>query len=101
MILKFKGILEMDYDEVFIGGKDVIKAINQAHFPGSVTVALADERWDGKIFATHGEPGYSEWTPGWPAEITVGNHDVHDRLWNFDGTEVTLWVADEPFNVLE
>lgn len=100
-ILKFEGVVEMDYDEIKIDGRDVVAEVNAVDWPGKVTIAFADAAFDGELYATHGYPGYSEWTPGEPASLEVGKHRVSDRLWENDGLKVTMWVADEPVNVLE
>lgn len=108
MILKFSGIIEYDFDldeslsVLRIGGEDVIRSVSSAFEGGSrVYVAMADEAFDGDLYSDEGSPGYSEWTPGDPAELRIGNHDVLDRLERLRGANVTLWIADEPVNTLE
>lgn len=106
MILKFSGIIEYDSDEspfvLRIGGVDVISSVGSAFRDGSrVYVALADETFDGDLYSDEGSPGYSEWTPGDPSEFRVGNHDVLERMEQLRGSNVTLWVANEPVNTLE
>lgn len=85
---------------VTIGGKDVLTEIN-ATFPGHrvVTVAVADERFEGDLMLDFGSPGYSEYTPGSVAELTVGPHDILEILERLEGQTVTLWIADEPVDL--
>jgi hypothetical protein len=104
--LRFDGLVE--YDEYGnpptpkIGGRDVIEEVIEtfgyAHKP--VTVSLADERFTGDLFADEGSMGYSEWTPGDPSKLCVGDHDVLARLEELNGKTATLWIADEPVNTL-
>lgn len=101
MILRFEGVVVTDGQTVTIGDRDVIAEVSEAEWRDNrVTVALADERFDGDLYAVEGSRWYSEWTPGEPPEFKVGKHDVWDRLDDLDGKHVTLWVADEPVNVL-
>lgn len=105
-VVRFHGVI--DYDEygnpetVRIGDVDVIEAVEDAFgWHGSqVTVALADERFHGDLHVDPGSTGYSEWTPGEAAALIVGEHDVLRRLADLSGQTVTMWVANEPVNVL-
>ena len=111
-ILKFVGVVKSDAlienDETgsyvytpSIGGVDIIDAIEAKTFSGPVTVAIADERFDGVLHTYTASPGYSEWTPAEPAELTVGPHNIIEILARHEGEVITLWIVDEPFNVLE
>lgn len=104
MILKLTGIVDTpdgtSHGKYTIGGVDVIDAIERADWAGPVTVAIADETFDGDLDAWHGVAGYSEYTPGDPAFLTVGPHDLLAVLERYDSEMVTLWVADEPVNTL-
>lgn len=106
-------------DAPFIGEVDVITEVLSTFPYGShVTVAIADERFDGDVHADHGSVGFSEYTPGDPAEFFLKNpdgpdelypylssisdrgHDIFERLSDLEGQTITLWVADEPINTL-
>jgi hypothetical protein len=108
-VLRFDGIVESEWRiTVEIDGRDVINEIHETwptswheDNPPRVTAALADERFEGDLLACHGSEGYSEWTPGDVGDLRVGEHDLFDRLDELDGQQVTLWIADEPVNVLE
>lgn len=101
-ILRFEGIVDVDFDNLWIGERDVIVEIQKASFNAPVTVALADERFTGDLEIYDGSKAYSEWTPGDPAEFKVGGHDVLDRLEeHYNGKVVILWIADEPINTLD
>lgn len=109
MILKFEGVYK-EYDhEVYsshsIGGRDFIEEVEDAgfgdKFKGKVTVAFTEKRFDGTLDIDCGSQGYSEWTPGDPAQFKIGSHNILRELERLDGKEIVLWVADEPVNVLE
>ena len=106
-ILKFKGVVET-YDfclesanDYSIGGVDFIAKIVATPFDSPVTVAIADERFTGDLDCSEGLQGYSEYTPGEPADLCVGPHNILKILDRYDGKEITLWIADEPINMLE
>lgn len=105
-ILKFQGIVDTaDYrldseNDHSIGGVDLIRAINQTEWSGPVTIALADETFNGDLDCWEGSRGYSEYTPGSAAELKVGPHNILRILERYDGQTVTLWIADEPINTL-
>lgn len=86
-----------------IDGKPIVDAIQESGFQwkDKVTVAIADERFDGDLYASEGCHGYSEWTPGCAADLRCGNHDLTEVLERYEGQTITLWIADEPVNVLE
>lgn len=109
-ILKFTGLVDAEASfcdrsgtiyTPTIDGVDIIEAIKQAGFHRAVTVGLADERFNGDLWAFNASPGYSEYTPAESAELTVGPHNLIEILERHAGQTVTLWIADEPFNVLE
>jgi hypothetical protein len=103
-VLRFDGIVEnVDYEDFTIGGRYVIEEIGKAfgRQKAAVTAALADERFEGDLDLYIGSRGYSEWTPGEVGRLRIGKHDLFDRLDELDGQQVTLWIADEPVNVLE
>jgi len=84
---------------VFIGDADIIKVIDGATWGGKVTVGLGDERFDGALFVEEGY-GYSEYTPVASDKLTVGSHDIISMLERHEGKHVTLWVSDEPVDLL-
>lgn len=103
--LRFSGLVECEKCNpvsVKIGGRSVLDEVEET-FQGThhVTVALADERFMGELDCDVGSEGYSEYTPGESAILRAGDHDVLDRLEELDGNEVTLWIADEPVNVMD
>lgn len=106
-ILKFQGVVDdfdfkLDSDNFYsVGGRDIIREVNNADFSGPVTVAIADATFTGDLDCWEGSPGYSEYTPGDPAELSVGPHNILEILDRHKGQEVTLWIADEPINTLE
>lgn len=109
-ILKFKGLVNTHCGweapgEFLIGQTNVIRVVNDMWMKGEirdrVTVAIADERFTGDLYALNGVEGYSEWTPGYVAELTVGPHNLIEILDRYHGQRITMWIADEPFNTLE
>jgi len=112
-VLKFSGVLNIKSSgdpggEVFIGERDVFAEVSEVFADGTrVYVALADEYFDGDLYAEDGIQGYSEWTPGEACQLKIGKHDLVQRLddifWKAAPRDVavTLWVADEPVNTLE
>jgi len=111
MILKFEGKVELG-DEcrcsddpsgaILIAGRDAVGEIYDADFSGPVTVAIADSRFTGDLSVDLGD-GYTEWTPMDPDKLMVGPHNLIDALRHFAeaGESVTMWIADEPVNVLD
>lgn len=65
-----------------------------------IIVGIADETFDGDLFVETGW-GYSEFTPMESDELKVGDHDLIEILSRHEGENITLWVSDEPINVLE
>ena len=123
-VLKFSGVVTFDApgkdrsadpDVPFIGGFNVIGEVNKVAWKGAVTVAIGDERFTGDLEAWEGMRGWSEYTPGEPAELFVKSddappperkwmsrgHNIMDILWRHEAEPVTMWVADEPINTLE
>lgn len=111
MKLKFKGKLEIGdgsrvlddipWGMIHIDGQDVLGEISDTFRNGEqVTIGLADETFDGELFTDIGW-GYSEWTPMDHDNFFIGDHDFLNILSKHEGEEVTLFVADEPINVLE
>lgn len=112
--LKFHGIVTLgdtyrvSFPEVngsvHIGGVDVVDVIEDAiddkTLKSPVTVGLADETFDGELFAETGY-GYSEYTPVDPDRLTVGPHNLIKVLERHEGKTVTMWVSDEPINLLD
>jgi hypothetical protein len=83
--------------DVMIGDTDLVQAVSDT-FPGKpaapVTVALivgdTQEMLAGDdIYASRGYAGYSEWTPGSPVELILGEHDPVDLA------ELLIVIADE------
>lgn len=109
MILKFQGKVQIIYNpiDVIIGNTRIMYDIESAfRNKQPVTVAIADQELtqsivNGTLDIDTGMEGYSEWTPGYPSNFTVGGHDILKRLQGLEYTTITLWVADEPFNILE
>lgn len=102
-ILRFEGVVSYKFegDSLMIGGKSVLHEVMHTRFSDPVTVAFADERFNGDLEAYHGLEGYSEVTPGAFPEFTVGPHDLLKRLREYNGQQIILWVADEPINTLD
>lgn len=126
-ILKFEGVLDLyastgdsyHLDTIKVGDEDVVTAVRNTDFGERITVAFASAAWRAEfegtgIWACQSSRGYSEWTPGSPSElelffnpnnevgVPVENcHNIKEELREFDGKEVTIWIADEPVNVLE
>lgn len=111
MIKKFQGILEFgdssrtDLNEIegafLIGGRDVLGELEGTIFASPVTIAIADERFTGDLNIELGW-GYSEWTPVELDTLLVGEHDIIKIVGQHqEGEEITLWVADEPVNIIE
>jgi hypothetical protein len=101
MILKWHGIVEEAFHGMTVDGHFIVAETWAARFPGKVTVTIADQSFSGDLEAFEEMRGYSEWTPGTPEELTVGPHDIIELLRRYDGQAVTLWIADEPVNMLE
>lgn len=109
MIKKFKGVLEFgdpcrcdsDINGAFlIGDVDVLDELGSTHFDNPVTVAVADKRFSGELNIELGW-GYSEYTPMDDDKMEVGEHNIVGIIGQYEeGQELTLWVADEPVNVL-
>lgn len=111
-VLRFKGVYADDGPDdgggrggsllsVWIGGANLIEAVEAVKWSGPVTVAIADETFTGDLYADEGSRGYSEWTPGDPATLTVGPHDIRRILDRYEDQEITVWIADEPINTLD
>lgn len=105
-ILRYEGIVRLDCcpDELYIGDIDVLRNLFyewEEKLDGLVTVAFADERFEGDLEVSPGLEGYSEWTPGEMAEFLIGEHNLIDRLEEYEGKRVILWIADEPINTLD
>lgn len=102
-ILRFEGIVKVGYeDNIFIDDTEVIREILSFDFDNElVTVAFADETFNGDLEAYPELAGYSEWTPGSPAEFTVGEHNIIEAMRRYEGQRIILWMADEPINTLD
>lgn len=111
-VLKFQGLVERGDDcrvsddcpqgAFHIGGVDVVARVHD-EFPSSakVIVGIADETFTGELFIDFGW-GYSEWTPMESDTFKVGDRDVAEEVRRrFDGQEITMWVSDEPINILD
>lgn len=87
---------------IFIGGIDVVSKIreNKENFRRKVTVGILDERFDGELFIEEGW-GYSEWTPMDNDQLKVGSHDLIEIVTRYSGQSITMFVADEPVNILD
>ena len=106
--LRLEGVVSFDWGggedgggEIKIGEWGLICEILKLFKSGvKVTIAIMDETFDGELFADVGCGGYSEWTPGDPAELKVGPHNIFNELGRFEGKKVTVVVADGPVNLL-
>lgn len=86
---------------VFINGIDVVNTIHSTKFNGPVTIAIANDQFSGDLVTEIGW-GYSEWTPMDSDVLKIGNHDLLEILDRYtEGNVITMWVSDEPINVLE
>lgn len=85
---------------ILIGDRDFVGEILENFGGKKVTVAIADERFDGDVTGELGW-GYSEYTPMDSDSLTVGKHDLIEILSRYEDKEIKVWVADEPINVLE
>lgn len=83
-----------------VGDDDVILRLLDLSPEKKFTVAIADERFEGHITGELGW-GYSEWTPMDSDELRCGPHNLIEALAGHEGKEITMWVSDEPINVLE
>jgi hypothetical protein len=111
-ILKFEGVVEsgdvcrVSYGDdekdgaVHVGGRDVVDEVHAVKWSGPVTVAMADERFEGPVAGEMGW-GYSEYTPMDPDVLTVGSHNVIEILLRHEGSEITVWIADEPIDIAD
>ena len=89
-----------DYEgAVFIGEADVVMEIAE-EFNGRVTIGIADARFDGELSVETGW-GYTEWTPIDSDKLEVGSHNIINILERYGGQTVTMWVSDEPINLLD
>lgn len=95
----------VDERRVFIGDRDVLAAVREAFPPvyreRKVTVAIADERYEGALNLDFGSPGYSEYTPADAADLEVGPHSLFDQIERLSGQTITLWIADEPLDLAQ
>lgn len=118
VVMRFRGVVDMEHEHdpdleedwgyhprPYIGPYDVIGSLDYAQregtFQGPLTLAIADERFDGELHAYVGSPGYSEYTPADYYELRSGPHNLITVLERYAGQEITMWVADGPFNVLD
>ena len=111
MKLVFNGIVEDAENEsrvlttanegsIYIGDRDVVSEIYDASFRKKIIVGIADETFTGDIFS-HTGWGYSEYTPMEEDELRVGKHDLLEILRRYEGQNITLFISDEPINILE
>lgn len=108
MRLKFTGKVESGDDcrvcdedldgAIHIGGVDVVAEMSQ--HSGRFTFAVADQSFDGELFVETGW-GYTEWTPMESDELKVGDHDLIEILRRYEDQEITLFVFNEPANILD
>jgi hypothetical protein len=84
---------------IYIGDRDLVEEVARTKWAGPVTVAIGDDRFSGDLVAEEGW-GYSEYTPMDPDELKVGPHNILEILDGHEGEEVTVWVADEPVDLL-
>jgi hypothetical protein len=85
---------------VWVGGRDVVAEVEGVCWSGPVTVAVADERFTGDLAVEMGW-GYSEFTPIDRDRLSVGPHNLISVIERLEGQDITVWIADEPINVLE
>jgi hypothetical protein len=110
-VLKFQGKVttgnacRVGYEDerdgwIHIGDRDLLADVEEVKWSGPVTVAIGDDRFTGDLVAEEGW-GYSEYTPVDSDELKVGRHNILEILDRREGEEVTVWIADEPVNLLE
>ncbi|GAA5417939.1 hypothetical protein Pryu01_03017 [Paraliobacillus ryukyuensis] len=111
MKLIFKGKVELGDDcrvglaeedgAIRIGDKDVVREIDDTFSSDTkLTVGIADKTFTGELFVMCGW-GYSEYTPMDSDELKVGEHNLISILQEHEDEEVTMFVSDEPIDVLE
>ena len=115
IVMKFHGIVQRGDDSrtgscsddgsldgaIHIGGVDVVGRIADKWPTATKTIAaIGDESFSGELFVETGW-GYTEWTPMESDTLRIGDHDLIEDLGRHDGKTITLWVSDEPINVLE
>lgn len=120
MKLVFKGIVSLGDDpcrcgraddgekegSIWIGDHDIVNEIEDAmyrFFNGEkrkLIIGIADETFEGELFVQTGW-GYSEWTPMESDELKVGEHDLIEILERYEGQNITMFISDEPINILE
>lgn len=104
MIRMYEGIVNITDgfpQKLFIGETEILPDLEYKRYAGPVTVAIADQRFTGKIDIDAGSPGYSEYTPGDPSYWRVGAHDILEILEGYQGARIAMWVADEPVNLFD
>lgn len=111
MILKFKGIVNATSKDIGVddwkvgarvGDRNIVEEVLKTRFNDMVTVVIADERFFGELTALEYDSWWSEWTPGDPERLFCGKNDLIEILEErYNGKEITMWIADEPVNVLE
>ena len=85
--------------------RDVVQEITDADWGGTfyesakVTIGICDDTFTGDLFVQTGW-GYSEYTPMDTDELRVGDHDLIEILKRYEGKLITLFVSDEPVNIL-
>lgn len=79
----------------FITGKEGEKI----WFSVAADFLIGDTTWDGIAQLQQGW-GYSEYTPIDADEFFVGPHDILAILRGHEDKDVTVWIADEPLNLL-
>lgn len=105
--MKLEGILDLDWEAIWVGDDNLTERVRKTVFNGPVTVAFAGKRFTGyEIGSYEGYSSYSEWTPGDACSLELylnngGEHDLKRELREYDGEEITIWIADEPVNILE
>lgn len=111
MILKFTGKVELgdgyrisnEYKSgaIFIGNIDVVSEIDDIFKDGTkLIIGIADKTFNGDLFVECGW-GYSEYTPMDSDTLKVGDHDLINILEGYEDEEITMWVSNEPINILE
>lgn len=110
VVLSFSGEVDAGADPdgaydgttIRVGGRDVLAEVEGTFgHDGRVTVALADDRWEGRVDLDLGSRGYSEYTPGDAGTLRVGEHSLSERLWGLDGQQVRLWISTGPVDLGE
>jgi hypothetical protein len=89
---------------VLIAGRDVVHEVENVFNKGLVYTAIyrgaSAITMQGALKVMQGW-GYSEYTPMDSDSLFVGPHDLIELILAHRGEEVTVWFADETFNIFD